>query len=273
MLKKIIAILAVVAIFTLFSCSEDNSTNPTTETNYFPNVVGNYWTYENYETDSVNNKILASKITDQVTLDRQETENVMTINNASISVLKHSYSDGSNSEQKVFYQGDVFYQKLDQLPGLGIDLFGVKISDFIDIAWVKLIDFKNSTWVILPKDTIKIENVQIMTGVNTDINIYFGINGRQGSTKQFTVNNKTITANEYITSIDISGNVILKDLMGISVPLTSTSIATSFYFADGVGLVGTKTLATKINVAGYVNQTINGNEFTLINYKADLPTK
>jgi hypothetical protein len=61
--------------------------------------------------------------------------------------------------------------------------------------------------------------------------------------------------------------------MNFQVPITSTSIVTSFYFADGVGLVGTKTLATKINIAGYINQTIDGNESTLINYKADLPKK
>jgi len=273
MLKKIIAALVLSASLFMYSCSDDNSTTPTTEPNYFPNVVGNYWTYENYETDSLNNKILTSKITDHVTLDRQENENVLTISNALISVLKHSYSDDSNSEQKVFYQNDAFYQKLDQLPGLGIDLFGVKISDYIEVSWVKLIDFKNDSWVILPKDTIVLKDVKITEGVNTDINIYFSINGRKGATKQFTVNNKTITANEYVTSIDISGTVILKDLMNFQVPITGTSIATSFYFADGIGLVGTKTLATKINISTYVNQTINGNESTLIDYKADLPTK
>jgi hypothetical protein len=273
MLKKIIAALVLSASLFMYSCSDDNSTNPTTDPNYFPNVIGNYWTYKNYETDSLNNKILSTEITDQVTLNRQENETVKTISNALISILKHQYSDNTNSEQKVFYQNDIFYQKIDQLPGLSIDLFGVKISDFIEVSWVNLIDFKNAAWVILPKDTIIMKDVKIKEGVNTDINIYFSINGRKGATKQFTIGNKTITANEYTTSIDISGTVILKDLMNFQVPITSTSIVTSFYFADGVGLVGTKTLATKINIAGYINQTIDGNESTLINYKADLPTK
>lgn len=263
---KTILMISLFGLFLLASCSDDSGTNPTKEPNYFPMKVGNHWVYENYNLDSAGTRITTSKSIDSVVIYKQETEDVLTIKNANISVAKHYYSNKDPEDQKLYYSKDALYQKFDQIPGLGAELFGIKIKDYIPLNWIMLIDFKNQNWTIIPQGNVKITDQTIPAAGKVDLELNYTLVGAKGGTKQFTINNKQYTANEYKLSFKISGNVILKDLFNAKVPISEITFPTSMYFVDGIGLVYTKTDGVSINIAGVVNQRVDGNESILVRF-------
>ncbi len=176
----------------------------------------------------------------------------------------YTYKD--SEEQKLYYTKDALYQKFDQIPGLGAELFGVKISEYIPLNWVLLIDFKNTSWTIIPQGNVKIPDQTIPGAGRVDLDLTYTLVGAKGGTKQFTISGKQYTANEYKLSFKLSGNVILKDLFGAKVPISEITFPTSMYFVDGIGMVYTKTDGVNINIAGVVNQRVDGNESILMRY-------
>jgi len=266
MTNKIVILLTFLGLFFLVSCSDDSSTNPTTEPNYFPTKIGNYWVYENYSLDSTGKRITSTKAIDSIVIYKQETEDVLTIKNAQISVAKHFYTDKESEEQKLYYTKDALYQKFDQIPGLGAELFGIKIKDYIPLNWVLLIDFKNTNWTIIPQGSVKITDQTIPAAGKVDLDLNYTLVGAKGGTKQFTIAGKQYTANEYKLSFKISGNVILKDLFNAEVPISEITFPTSMYFVEGIGLVYTKTDGITINIAGVANQRVDGNESELVRF-------
>ena len=259
-------IIALLGLFLLVSCSDDNTTNPPTEQNFFPLNIGNYWVYENYSLDSTGKRLIQTKAIDSVVVYKQETEDVLTIKSAKISVAKHHYSDKDPEEQKLYYTKDALYQKFDRIPGLGAELFGIKIKDYIPLNWVLLIDFKNTNWTIIPQGNVKIPDQTIPAVGKVDLELNYTLVGAKGGTKQFTINGKQYTANEFKLSFKISGNVILKDLFNAKVPISEITFPTSMYFVDGIGLAYTKTDGVNINIAGVANQRVDGNESELVRF-------
>ncbi len=266
MLNKALISLTLISLLFLFSCSDDNTTNPTNEQNFFPLTINNFWVYENYQLDSLGNKILSTKALDSMIIYKKETEDVLTLKNVQISVAKHFYTDKDDEEQKLYYSKDALYQKFDQIPGLGAELFGVKISEYIPLSWVMLVDFKNTNWTIIPQGNVKISDQTIPAAGKVDLDLNYTLVGNKGGTKQFTINGKQYTANEYKLSFKLSGNVILKDLFGAKVPISEITFPTSMYFVDGIGMIYTKTEGVNINIAGVVNQRVDGNESTLVRF-------
>lgn len=257
--------LSILLLVLLVSCSDDKTTTPT-EVNYFPLSNGNYWTYENYMLDSTGKQVQNSKSIDSVLVVRQEVEDVLSMKGVTISVAKHHYSNKNPEEQKLYYTKDALYQKFDQIPGVGGEIFGIKIKDYIPLNWILLIDFKNTNWTVIPQGNVKIAD-QTISGVGrVDIELNYTLVGQKGTQKQFTIKGKTVTANEYKLGFKLSGNLILKDLFNAKVPISEITIPTSMYFADGIGLVYTRTDGVALNIAGYINQRIDGNESILINY-------
>lgn len=266
MINKIFYAITLIGFLFLVSCSDDNSNTPTTEQNFFPLTIGNYWVYENYQLDSAGNKITASKAIDSMVIVKQEIEDVLTIKNANISEAKHYYSYKDAEDQKLYYTKDALYQKFDQIPGLGATLFGVKISEYIPLSWVMLVDFKNQNWTIIPQGNVKIADQTIPTAGRVDLDLNYTLVGTKGGTKQFTINGKQYTGNEYKLAFKLSGNVILKDLFNAKVPISEITFPTSMYFVDGVGMVYTKTDGVNINIAGVANQRVDGNESILVRF-------
>ncbi len=266
MLNKTKIAVTILGLIFLISCSDDNTTQPTTEQNFFPLNLNNYWVYENYQLDSAGNKVLATKAIDSMIVAKQETEDVLTMKSVKISVAKHYYTNKDSEDQKLYYSKDALYQKFDQIPGLGAELFGIKIKDYIPLDWVLLVDFKNTNWTIIPQGSVKIPDQTIPGAGKVDLDLSYTLVGTKGGTKQFTISGKQYTANEYKLSFKLSGNVILKDLFDAKVPISEITFPTSMYFVDGLGMVYTKTDGVNINIAGVVNQRVDGNESVLVRY-------
>ena len=266
MLNKTKIAATLLGLIFLISCSDDNTTSPTTEQNFFPLNLNNYWVYENYKLDSAGNKILSTKAIDSMIIVKQEIEDVLTMKNVTISVAEHYYTDKDSEDQKLYYSQDALYQKFDQIPGLGGELFGIKIKDYIPLDWVLLVDFKNPNWTIIPQGSVKIPDQTIPSVGKIDLDLNYTLVGAKGGTKQFTISGKQYTANEYKLSFKLSGNVILKNLFDAKVPISEITFPTSMYFVDGLGMVYSKTEGVNIEIAGVANQRVDGNESILVRY-------
>lgn len=263
-MKKYLLILSTIAlIFGIYSCS-DNSTNPSAP-NYFPLNLGNYWIYEQFLLDSLNTKVSGSMISDSVFVSGSQIENVLTNTSVTTYKMKHNYSDNSSNEQKNYSNESGIYQYFDQIPGLPSNLFGLKLSDYMQISWVKMIDLKNPTWVILSGDTLTIPEITLQ-GQRVSVSLIISMTGAKGTTKSFTVNSQTVNTQEYLLNFNVSGVITLLDLMGFKVPISAFSIPTHVYLADGIGIVSSKTESVHIGVANVINQTLPGSESTLLRY-------
>jgi hypothetical protein len=205
-------------------------------------------------------------MTDSAIIIGTQTENVKTFTGVTTYKTQHNYSLGTSSEQKNYANEDAIYQYMDKIPGFGTDLFGMKLSDFIPVDWEKIIDFKNASWVILSGDTVKIPGIT-MQGQKVDLTLIYSMSGNKGMTKSFSVDSKTVNAQDYVLTFNVSGKVKLLDMGGLELNINVVSIPTHMYLADGLGLVATKTETVKFSIAGIINQTITGSESNLLRYK------
>ncbi|OGU59861.1 MAG: hypothetical protein A2X64_04110 [Ignavibacteria bacterium GWF2_33_9] len=264
-MKKIFALLLTVTfVIALTSCSDD-STNPSNP-NYFPLQAGNYWVYDYYTLDSNNTREPSSHLTDSAYISGTLSESVLNLGTVTTFSTTHAYSDNSSGVFKNYATSDAVYQFMDKLPGMGTDLFGMNLSEVISVDWVKYIDLKNSSWVIAPADTIEIPEISL-SGARLSLKIIFNITGSKGSSKSFTIDSKSVSAQDYVLSINISGEAKSLDFPILpAIPIASFSVPTHYYLADGIGLVSTKTESTKVKISTYFEQTMPGSERILVRY-------
>ncbi len=268
-MKKISYLLLLamsMAIFT--SCtSSNNSTNPITG-NQFPLSTGNYWVYDVIPFDSTGAPAQSSEYFDSTYVASTSVENVLTMQGVTVFNVNHIYSNSNpNTSEQYYTNSDGIYNKFNGLSGFNGNLFGINILDSLHLDWMLYIDYNNSTWTSLAPQTITFNNIPLPQVGNVDLSITFTMVGTKSTTKQFTIQGSNITAQGYISTIKITGNIKVFSLAGTIIPIPESDIVTNAYYASGIGLIYSKTDNATIGLPGLYSTTILGSVKTLVRYK------
>lgn len=249
--KFILSFAAMVVV--LWSC-KDNTTNPPASTkNYYPMTVGNYWVYQDYETDSLGNIIQNKMSIDSTYISGQTTKL-----GKQAYVFVTTTNDTAPSE-------NYFYKDAAKLYTFSNFINSDATSNFFNISdrWVLLADDNGSQWTVF--DTT-VTNLPLDFGGNTvNMSGRLTFSGQKGgmTTVIWGKNkDKSLQAQEFITNVKFTGTVTV--LVPFNITMTS---AIHTYYADNIGPVKTKMDPFKISTDLPIgSQTMGGYETFMINY-------
>ncbi len=265
-LKSILLLSATISFFLLSSCSDDTTTNPTDNANYFPSKSGNFWVYESVTKNDQDQ--------DVKTVDSTVSTGVETKLSKQASVYKN-FVDGQSTTTSYDY---VDNQKLFQLiAGFLPDqsTLGFPLPLEVPDAWALMADMNATAgWDIA---TIPLTDLQIDLPGTGPIKIKSGnikFTGLKGGKSDVTAAGKTFSAQEFtINSIFTSVISITYNGFPIDVNLNFT-ITTKRYYADKVGLVKSTALPTTISAKALGTVEVFKREFkgstsTLLRYNVN----
>ena len=244
--KLIILCIISTSVIMISSCSKDKSStvintdngNNNNNNSYFPNVVGTFWIYNNYEIDTLNNTANKpfshdSTFVAGTMLKLNHTASIfrtISIDTAGISSTTDSYFYTTST--RVFLHSSYFDNMFKQIPAQFQSMF--KIQE----QWLPVVDNEVNNWLVLnqPIDTSAGINGIPITG-NVEVL------GSKGNTKTMMIENKTYVAQDYIMTFNFNGTINLG--LPISFPIKRIS---HFYFVEGIGMVENKLENTVIQL-------------------------
>lgn len=247
-------------LFIFISCKNTNKDVESGFKNnaYLPLEIGNVFIYDFYKIDVAGNKIpgtttlVETKIKDTVSVNNRKGF-IFELNDTSNTY--HSIEKYTTSKNNIYFHSDMIngiINSIKKLKGRNIPL---KIND----QWVKIADFNDEEWNIISKDIEKGNRLFSLIGKQK---LYC----EKGKSKSFNINNKNVTAEEFILYFDFNGK-ISPNKSKKSYPV-DFSIPTKYYYAKGIGEVFVKAVKKKIDF-NFFEVTVGGYEFKLVDYNVN----
>ena len=262
---RLLIVLLLPTMLLLNSCSDNSSDTPKTPTGnkYFPTVIGSWWTYTNYDLDSLNNKIAESEFQDKVVLDSTEM-----IAEKKAYVYKYLNMDGTPTGAEDNYLYATTTQIFHYFSIVPETDFSLPIE--IPTDWYKIADYNDTEWTLY---TQTVEDMEMETGNGTaklsgDIAIKIKNDGTDNVNYGANLD-KTVDCKVFTLTFSFEGNMTMA---GIPIPIPfNFSVVNKNYYGNGIGLVKNETLpfAITINVFGQEKEvySANGSEQVLLDYK------
>lgn len=264
-LFRLLFVLLIPTMLLINSCSDNSSDSPKIETGnkYFPTKVNSWWTFTNYDLDSLGNKISDGEYQDKVVLTGTEEKGEKTA-----FVFEYQNIDGTPAG----IENDYFYSTNTQI----YNYFSiVPESDFslpieIPTDWYKVVDYNDTEWTLF---TQTVEDIEMDTENGTaklsgDIVIKIKNEGIE-NVKYGANLDKTIECKKFKLTFSFDGNMVIASLP-IPIPF-SFSVENINYFGDGIGLVKSETLPLSIVISILGNDqevySANGSEQLLLDYQ------
>lgn len=249
-MKKTIFILTILLSASLItiSCSDDKTTGPSDTKNYFPQSIGSWWVFDNYELDQSGNRIEESIAEDSVAITGKEV-----ILGKETYIYSDFYLGNEFDKTNRFVENNSYWVHNSLIePDLG-DL-GIEFPlDFTD-DWVKIADPSMTNWSILTQE-IKDLVIEI-EGITVTINGNVAIFVDKGSTKNITVDSKSISSQEFVVNYKFTGTFTAV----IPIPQTlNFTVKTHFWFGEDAGLISGITDPVSIDLV-VEKVEINGSE-------------
>ena len=263
--------LIISLVFILLSCSDrypsspydvyDNNDNTvkTSSIDIFPTQKGNFWIYESFTLDTINNRIENSLTYDSVVV----TEKNIVDNNK-----VWTFSTYNNSTGNYSLQNNDFYTIMDNqvwTPEVWINnLIGdlpFSILPFSETELVKILDTKDDLWRIY---RLNLENANIpnlpLGNINGKVDILCSWEGKIN----INVLSKNVSADQYLTTMyfNISADVPFIGKLNINIERELYQ-----YYVKNIGLVRSKLSTSSISFPLLGEIPLIGYEKNLIKYK------
>ncbi len=226
------AIIFAIFIFSFISCQKNNPVESDTDfAQYLPLLIGNYWKFDVYQTDTSGKRIA-------------NTDSYI------IKVMDTLFYQGKKAV-KIDNDGSIEYWAIE---GSKLYAWGA-FDDDESMKWLLIADLKGSKWTLLEKE---IETEYDGLPINGTLIVTCS----KGKKENKIIKGKPVESQQFVFEMTLQGYGYIDETMKIPINFKNRI---QFWYGKNVGMVLQVAEPSEINIGGIINK-MYGEEHELIDY-------